>query len=153
MAKQPRTTASYEFDGTVLSIDMGGKVETFDFSKLPSKLEPLFLELGRKTKLSNFAASAKKLGRPRAEMIREGWAQLMSGEWESERTGGGPTVSIYVEALARIKGVSVGAIQKKLREYDETTRTAILAHPKVLAEAKEVQAEREELETDLSDLT
>lgn len=143
-AKTERKTMSYEFDGTVLTISDGDTtLRTFDFANLPEELDEKFLLLGRKTKLANFAASAKSEGRDRLDMIDDGWQQLLDGVWEKEREGGGPTVSAEVEALAKIKGKPVAAIQKALREYDKETRAKILANPKVAEEAKRIKAARE----------
>lgn len=154
-AKTERKTMSYEFDETVLTISDGDTtLRTFDFADLPPELDGQFLQLGRKTKLANFAASAKSENRPRLEMIDEGWAQLSDGVWEKEREGGGPTVSAEVEALAKIKGKPVAAIQKALREYDKDTRAKILANPRVIAEAKVIREAREAAVTvDLEDMT
>lgn len=149
-----RKVLSYEFDGAVLVISNGDtKVREFDFDEVPATLDEKFIELGRKTKLANFAASAKAEGRDRLEMIDEGWTQLCSGVWEKEREGGGPTVSAEVEALATIKGVSVSAIQKALKGYTKEQKAAILANPKVKAKADEIRKEREEASVDLDDLT
>lgn len=153
-AKTERRTMSYEFDGSVLTISDGDKtLATYDFANLPEELDEKFLQLGRKTKLANFAASAKSEGRERLDMIEEGWQQLVDGVWEKEREGGGPTVSAEVEALAKIKGKPVAAIQKALREYDKETRAKILANPQVVAEAKRIKAAREASVTvDLGDM-
>lgn len=146
-AKEERKTMSYEFDGLVLVLSQGDdELARFNFGELPEELDAKFLELGRKTKLANFAASAKSEGRDRLAMIHEGWDQLMSGTWEKEREGGGPTVSAEVEALAKIKGKPVAAIQKALREYDKETRAKILANPKVAEEAKKIREAREAAE-------
>ncbi len=147
-AKTERKTMSYEFDGTVLTISDGDTtLRSFDFATLPAELDDQFLSLGRKTKLANFAASAKSEGRPRLEMIDEGWAQLSDGVWEKEREGGGPTVSAEVEALAKLKGKPVAAIQKALREYDKETRAKILGNAKVVEEAAKIRKAREEAVT------
>jgi hypothetical protein len=154
-AKTERKTLSYEFDGSVLTISNGDEtLRSFDFDELPEELNDKFLEIGRKTKLANFAASAKSENRDRLDMIDEGWSQLLSGVWEKEREGGGPTVSAEVEALAKIKGKPVAAIQKALREYDKEARAKILANPKVVAMAAEIRKAREEAVTvDLDDMT
>jgi hypothetical protein len=86
-------------------------------------------------------------------MLDEGWNLLKSGNWEFERQGGGPTVSAEVEALAEMKGTSVAAIQKALREYDAETRKGILANEKVQKIAARIRADRESGEAlDLTDL-
>jgi len=144
-----RKTMSYEFDGDVLVLSLGDdELERFDFSELVDEgLDEKFVMLGRKTKLANFAASAKSEGRDRLEMIREGWEQLKQGIWEKEREGGGPTVSAEVEALAKLKGKPVAAIQKALQTYDKATRKQILANPKVVEEAAKIRAAREAAQT------
>lgn len=150
---EPRKTMAYEFEGSVLTItDADENVHTFDFADLPQDLDDNFLELGRKTKLANFAASAKSEGRDRMDMIREGWSQLLDGVWEKEREGGGPTVSPAVEALAKIKKVSVAAIQKALREHSKEARAKILSNPAVVAEAEKIKAAREATSVSLDDL-
>lgn len=149
-----RTTMSYEFDGQVLVIEESdGTVHRFDFELVPEELDGKFMELGRKTKLANFAASAKAEGKDRIDMIREGWNQLLDGVWESERTGGGPTVSAEIEALAKIKRTTVGAIQKALKAFDKEKRAKILANPKVVEEAARIKDARAAAEVDLDDLS
>lgn len=149
MSKDTRKTMSYEFDGSTLTISDGDvTLRSFDFSELPEELDGKFMELGRKTKLANFAASAKSEGRDRLDMIDEGWAQLTEGVWEKEREGGGPTVSVEVEALAKIKDVSVASIQKALRAYDAETRKAILAKVAKTATAAAIRKAREEAKAD-----
>jgi hypothetical protein len=148
-----RKTMSYEFDGSVLVLSLGDdELARFDFADLPEELDEKFLELGRKTKLANFAASAKSEGLERIDMIRDGWAQLMAGTWEKEREGGGPTVSAEVEALAKIKGATVAAIQKALREYSKEQRAKILGSERVVAEAAKIKAARETAAVNLDDL-
>jgi hypothetical protein len=153
-AKSERKTMSYEWSGSVLFLSDNDKVvRKFDFAEIPEELDEQFLLLGRKTKLANFAASAKSEGRDRLEMLDEGWNLLKSGNWEFERQGGGPTVSAEVEALAEMKGTSVAAIQKALREYDAETRKGILANEKVQKIAARIRADRESGEAlDLTDL-
>ena len=151
---EPKKVLSYEFDGAVLTISDGDTtLRTFDFDELPTSLESKFLELGRKTKLANFAASAKSLGKDRLDMIDDGWSQLVDGVWEKEREGGGPTVSAEVEALAELKGISVAAAQKALRGYDAETRKKILSNPKIKAKADAIRAAKSAESVDLADLT
>jgi hypothetical protein len=153
MSATERTTMSYEFDGQVLVIEAAdGTVYRFDFSLVPEELDGKFMELGRKTKLANFAASAKAEGKDRIEMIEEGWQQLLAGTWESERAGGGPTVSAEIEALAKIKRTTVGAIQKALKAFDKEKRAKILSNPQVKAEAEKIKEARAAATVDLGDM-
>lgn len=148
-----RRVLSYEFDGNKLVVSDGDTtLATFNFDDLPEELDGKFMELGRKTKLVNFAASAKSEDRDRLDMIREGWQQLLDGVWEKEREGGGPTVSAEVEALAEIKGISVADAQKALRGYDKEARAKILANPKIKAKADQIRKAREAEPVSLGDL-
>jgi len=151
-AKVERKTMSYEFNGDVLSIETSaGIVHSFDFGDVPEELDAEFMALGRKTKMANFAVNAKSEAE-RIEMIQTGFERLKDGEWEKEREGGGPTVSAEVEALAKIKGKPVAAIQKALQAYDKATRAAILANAKVVEEAAKIKAARESVTVDLGDM-
>jgi hypothetical protein len=147
-----RKVLSYEIVGTMLTVSDGDEiVAEFDRTELPQPMLSKMLDLGHSTKVVNFAAGIKGTDDKVAAM-QDGWARLVAGEWEKAREGGGPTVSPEVEALAEIKGASVAAIQKALREFDEEKRKAILANPKVVAIAKRIRAEREDAEVDLTDL-
>ena len=87
------------------------------------------------------------------EAMQEVMARLKDGEWAKERAIGAPVVSANVEALARLKKISVPAAQKALAEYPKDTRDRILANPKVQELAEQIAAERKEAEAaDLDDL-
>lgn len=147
-----RKVLSYELSGTVLTVSDGDDiVATFDRSELPSGMVAKLLDLGHSTKVVNFAAGVKGTDE-KVEAMTEGWARLVAGEWEKAREGGGPTVSPEVEALAKIKGASVAAIQKALREYSDERRKAILENPKVKAEADKIRKARQDADVDLTDL-
>lgn len=154
MAKKMRETMSFEFNGSVMTVSDGDtRKHDFNFASLPHEMGAKFLELGRKTKVSNFAASAEKLGRDRLEMMIEGFEQLMNGQWAKPREGGGPVVSAEVEALAQIKGKSVGWVQKNLREYDDATRAKILSNPAIVKLAAKIRDERADADgIDLEDM-
>ena len=151
-AKTERKTMSYEIEGTVLTISSGDEiVAEFDKSELPNHILVRMGDLGFKTKIANFAASLPDSADKLAAQ-KEGWEMLVAGRWEKEREGGGPTVSPQVEALAQLKGVSVSAIQKKLREYTDDQRVQILSNKKVVKLADEIRSKRESSTVFLTDL-
>lgn len=147
-----RKVLSYELSDGVLTVSDGDNVvAVFDRNELEEKILGLILDLGTSTKVVNFAAGVKGTDEKIAAM-KAGWERLVAGEWEKAREGGGPTVSPEVEALAKIKGASVAAIQKALREYSDERRKAILENPKVKAEAEKIRKARQDADVDLTDL-
>jgi hypothetical protein len=85
--------------------------------------------------------------------IGEYFELLKSGEWARERVGGPGVVSAEIEAIAKIKGVTIPQVQKALKAMDETTRAKVLANAKVVEMAKAIREEREETrEVSLVDL-
>ena len=78
---------------------------------------------------------------------------LGSPRWDRERQGGSPTVSLLVEAVAAVKGISIPAAQKALAGYDKEAKKAIEGNPKVAAKMAKLRKLREESqEVDLGDL-
>lgn len=87
--------------------------------------------------------SVKEHGKAKLDAMEDVLARLEQGEWGAERKAGAPTVSVEVEALAQVKGMPVGAIQKALRNYSKEQRELIFANPSVVAAVAEIKASRE----------
>ena len=95
------------------------------------------------SKLLQDRTSEVQTGPGKLAAMRDVAELLKSGEWERERRVGAPVVRPEVEALASIKGVSVGDIQKALQRYTKEQREKILASDAVVAKATEIRAARE----------
>jgi len=87
--------------------------------------------------------SVKELGADKLDLMQKVADRLESGEWAAERTSGSPVVSINVEALARVKQISVPQAQKALKAYSPEQKEAIFANEAIVAAAAEIKAERE----------
>lgn len=97
--------------------------------------------------------SVKTEGLAKLDAMEEVLARFESGEWTAERKAGAPTVSVEIEALARLKKTTIAAIQKTLQGYSKEQRQGILNHPKIQEIAAQIAAERStQPEVDLSDL-
>jgi hypothetical protein len=105
------------------------------------------------SKILQDRTSSESKNPERLSSMDDVWTRLCAGQWEKERESTGPTVSAEVEALARLKGVSVADIQKSLRSrYDAEKREEILNHPKVKELADEIRAAREAEDVNFDDL-
>jgi len=80
------------------------------------------------------------------------YALFEQGTWKKERKAGAPVVSVEVEALANLKGVSIPAIQKARKGYTKEQWATIVDNEAVQAEIIKVKAERDGQEADLDDL-
>lgn len=98
------------------------------------------------SKLLQDRASDVKLGPEKLEAMQGIAAQLAAGQWAKERKIGAVVVGANVEALARLKNISVPQAQAALKGYPKETREKILAHPDVVALAETIRAERGEQE-------
>lgn len=96
------------------------------------------------SKLLQDRSSSVPTGPDKLAAMNDAYAQLASGQWEKERTRGAPTVSAEVEALSQLKGVSIPAIQKALRNYTAEQKEAIMGSELVQSKAAEIKAAREE---------
>ena len=98
-------------------------------------------------------ASDSEAGPEKFATMDEYFALLVSGVWEKERQVGSPVVSPEVEAVARIKGISVPDAQRALKKYDAETKAKILGSEKVQTIAAQIRAERDNAQAvDLGDL-
>jgi hypothetical protein len=129
-------------------------VAVFDSSEYPDEIRDKLFSYGLKQKIVDSASEGESPDE-RLQMMVDCHERLLAGEWASEREGGARVVSAEIEALARIKDVSIAAIQKALAAKDEETRKKILASKAVQEKAAEIRKEREaaaEDEVDLDDL-
>lgn len=76
---------------------------------------------------------------------------LFKGDWDRPRKSSGPTVRIEVEALARLKKMTVKQAQTLLRKYSKEDQESILASEKVTAQVAEMQADQTEASEDAFD--
>jgi protein subunit release factor B len=78
-------------------------------------------------------------------------ARLGEGQWEAEaKARGAQVVSIEVEALARLKGESIAAVQKSLAGYEKEKRAKIFAHKSLAPFIEAIRKERESAESTVS---
>ena len=119
--------------------------ESFDFNDLPEDgdIRNQVSLYGLKKLLSDRTSAVTDKGDKLAEM-KQVMLMLRNGVWSKERTIGFSVVSIEVEALADLKGISIPAVQKALSEYDKETRKKILASPAIQAHKVKMQKAREE---------
>lgn len=160
MGKKVQLNYAWDMDVLKVSEKLGdGKlnlVAAFDFAKVPETLDVRFLQIGRRTKVGNFATEAETTSDKVAAM-KEGFAMLCEGRWEAEGGHGGPTVSVEAEAIARLKKITVAQAQKAMRalkEADGTKYEALLKSKAVTEMVATIKAEKAESEeVDLSDLS
>lgn len=154
-AKTERKSLTYAWAGLVLTVSdpERGDEEAFDFAEVPEDLNEDFMELGRRTKLGNFASDSKKKKLPKLTMMRNGFAQLRDGDWAAERVKDPQWLKdakAEIAAIAAIKGKPESAIRQSLRNLDPEVAKQVLANPDVKAKAKELASTKKEV--DLSDL-
>lgn len=82
--------------------------------------------------------------RKKLKEMQEVMDRLAEGEWSKERVVGAPIVSVFVEALAELKGITVPQAQKALSGYAKETREKILSNQKVVEIAERIRKERDE---------
>jgi len=125
--------------------------EVFPLSDVHEDCRPLS-DLYGYSKLLQDRSSDTKAGPEKLDAMRDVRQQLSEGQWERERRAGAPTVSAEVEALASIKGVSVGDIQKALRSFSKEQKEKILSNPQVMELAETIRASRDSVAVDLTDM-
>lgn len=117
---------------------------TFDFEALPEDGEIRDkVSLYGLNKLLTDRTSEKKDKIAKLDAMQEVFARLQAGEWAKERQVGAPVVSVFVEALAELKKISVPAAQKALAAYSKEVREKILSNQKVVEIAERIKEERE----------
>jgi hypothetical protein len=141
-------------DSSIICLDAKSERTLAEFpvnADFPAAIKSKLIAYGLKQKLADSVSDVEGANEKIAGMS-ETYAMLIDGDWNRERTGGTRTVSVLVEALARIKGTSVGSIQKALQGYTDDQRAAMAQKPAVAKVIAEIKAEREEGAADLSDL-
>jgi hypothetical protein len=116
--------------------------QSFDFNDVHDSLRDRVSLYGL-NKLLTDRTSEQKDKVVKLEAMAGVMDQLAAGDWAKERTVGAVVVSVFVEALAKFKKVSVPAAQQALKGYDKATRDKILANPQIVALAEAIKLERE----------
>lgn len=126
----------------------------FDPTSLPESISDKLLKYGLSKVLQDRTSGIGKEDKvEKLNAMHEVFATLVDGKWESERKSGPKTVAAEVEALARLKGVSVAAIQNALKGFGKESRAVMYAKPDVAEMIKVIKAERALAQiVDLSDL-
>lgn len=87
-------------------------------------------------------AAAKEAGATAAEKLaamQQVVDSLKRGEWNARGAGAG---GLVVEAIARVKGLSVEEALERWRELSEADKDAVRKHPAIKAAVAEIRAER-----------
>lgn len=118
--------------------------ETFDYSDLAPSTEPRVKLYGLGKILADRNSQVKDDPAKKLAGMKEVFDLLCSGEWKAERAGGGlGVVSVDVEALAAVKGITIPEAQRALKEYSKEQREKILSSSRVQAEAAKIKKARE----------
>lgn len=121
--------------------------KTYSAKELPTNIRTACGLYGLSKKLQDSTSDSAET---KVADMDEVYARLCKGEWEAQRKAGSPTVSAEVEALAQLKKVDVGTMQKALKDYSEAQREKILSNPQVVELAAKIRASREEQKSSLS---
>ncbi len=128
------------------------RIQVFDLDDLPNLNHQRVMLYGL-NKLLTDRTSDKKDKLEKLDAMQEVFALLTSDEWSKERVVGAPVTGPEVEALARLKSLSVPQVQAALAEYDKETRQRILANEEVVELAASIRAARKEQDvTSLDDM-
>lgn len=136
MAKKQSVTFR---DGKLLRVEYASiqKVFEVDVSKYSTEIRAQAMAHGFKQKFGD-AASGGTPAEKYAE-VQAIHSSLLAGEWE--RTATPDLTPIICEAVARIKKVPLGKIQKAVVGHEDVVKKWA-ANPKVKAEVAQIRAER-----------
>lgn len=132
--------------------------QTFDIQTLIESGVGNFVALYGLSKILQDRSSSKAAGPEKMEEMGNVFGYLKAGQTKAPRSGGGgggtsSGVPLVVEAIARIKGISVSDASRSWKQTDKTTKEAIKENPKVVEAMEAIKAERsEQKEVDLEDL-
>lgn len=81
------------------------------------------------------------------EAMTKTWEQLVAGEWNArgEGGGGGSKTTMLAEALARVSGKEMEAVNEKLGGMSDEEKADLRAHPAVKAAMAEIKLERQKV--------
>lgn len=134
--------------------------ETYEIQTLIDAGVGNFIALYGLSKILQDRSSSKSAGPEKMEEMENVFGYLREGQTKAPRSGGGgggtsSGVPLVVEAIARIKGVSVSEASRSWKQTDKATKEAIKENDKVAKAMEEIKEERkaaESSEVDLGDL-
>lgn len=152
MSKKVRMAWKEDLESlTVTGMDKeSGAAVSFSWDSVSEENRPKLACFALKTILATRTSAADP--EDKVIQMREVAKLLATEKWDKDRVGGSPTVSVLVEAIAKVKGISIPAAQKALARYDKDAKAAMEANPKVAKAMEEVKAARAEVEADAVDM-
>lgn len=120
------------------------KVGSSDFIKLdagdcPAEIQSRLMAHGLLQKVTD--QTNKEKGDRLAAMVAI-YKRLVAGEWAAERVGGAPTVSAWIEAVARLCKGSIAEAQKTVAALTEDDKAKLKANPRVQKMTEEIMLQR-----------
>jgi hypothetical protein len=125
----------------------------FVWSEVSDENKPKVVLYGFNKVLTDRTSDVKANPAEKLRGMQEVYQLLQTEEWRKERIAGAPTVSPEVEAVARIKKISIPMAQKALGKLTKEQREKVLGAKSVTDLAEKIATERlQAKEVDLSDL-
>ena len=141
MAKQ-RIKREKDFDkGLVKFTDIatGAELEV-DVNKLPDAIKTSLLVHGVNAKVGDSAADPKV---DAMEAMKTTWEQLKEGIWAARSSGDGAgRTTVLAEALQRVTGQELEAVNAKLSEMSDEEKKDLRKHGQVKSAIADIKAEK-----------
>lgn len=127
--------------------------QTFKVADLPTEIRNRLAIRGVKVTMEERNSSVPAAAIQASMDARDDvWDLWKSGTWAKQRTGGGFTVRIEIQALAAIYETTTSAIRESLKGYSEEEIRKIFTSDKVKAKIAELRDAETEETVDLSDM-
>lgn len=114
-----------------------GNKRAFRLEDIPEALVSVVLWYGLKQKLADTGSDAETVGEFEAAITAK-WADIQDGEFNS----GAGVASSFLEAIARLKGVSVEAVRKAVDAANDEQVKKWKANPAIKSAMADIAAER-----------
>lgn len=129
-------------NGTVtFTVIETGQSLVCDLSKVPQAIQNHLLVHAINAKVGDSAADPNT---DALEAMQKTWEQLCAGEWNARGTGEGTAkTTMLAEALARVSGKDLDAVNEKLSGMSDEEKKDLRDHPAVKAAMAEIKLERQ----------
>jgi len=84
------------------------------------------------------------------EAMDEVFTNLIEGKLKKDRVVGAPIVSVFVEALARVKHCTIPEVQKAMKDLSDEQKDTLKKNPQVVELMAKIKLERESSEAEVS---
>lgn len=142
MAK--KLTKTVDVENSTVTLEVAGVESPIvaSLAALPEAIRARLALHGLSQKLGDRVADKDCVGETAHTMLKGLLDQLTAGNWGVERSSGGAKIALFIEAIARLRNLSIEEVTARLDALNDDQLKAVKSMPDVKAMVDIIKAEK-----------